>query len=93
MQRYPLFELALTRGANGWHDLHRLPGVHYCSAVENDQAVNLKVMLQQEEAVGSVVQEVLSGGSRILSLNKVEPTLEDVFVNLVGHQPSPGERP
>jgi ABC-2 type transport system ATP-binding protein len=28
---------------------------------------------------------VVSGGSHILSLKKVEPTLEDVFIELVGH--------
>ena len=27
----------------------------------------------------------MRGGSRIVSLKKVEPTLEDVFVELVGH--------
>ena len=32
-----------------------------------------------------MVQEVLRGGSRILTLKKVEPSLEDVFVQMVGH--------
>ncbi len=70
---------------NGWHHLGRLPGVHHCSCAEGPTSVDLKVTLKEEAVVGSVVQEILSGGSRILSLKKVEPTLEDVFVELVGH--------
>ena len=43
----------------------------------------------------SLVQSLVTQGGRILSLKKVEPTLEDVFIELVGHgladeeQPSP----
>jgi ABC-2 type transport system ATP-binding protein len=88
VQRYPTFEMALTPGGpgcNGWHHLNRLPGVHHCATNEGPVSVDVKVALHEEAAVGAVVQEVLSGGSRILSLKKVEPTLEDVFVDLVGH--------
>ncbi len=85
VQRYPIFEMALTNGANGWHGLGRLPGVHNCTHVEHDASVDVKVALEEEAAVGAVVQEIVNGGSRILSLKKVEPTLEDVFVEVVGH--------
>ncbi len=87
VQRYPIFEMALTScgQTNGWHELDRVPGVHQFSYVESPTTVDLKVALEEEAAVGSVVQEIISGGSRILSLKKVEPTLEDVFVELVGH--------
>ncbi len=81
LQRYPIFELSLTPGTNGWHELDRLPGVHQWSSDEGP----VSVALEEEAAVGLVVQQVLSGGSRILSLKKVEPSLEDVFVELVGH--------
>jgi ABC-2 type transport system ATP-binding protein len=86
VQRYPLFQIAVTHGANGWHELDRLPGVRRFTASEQVNQVDLKVALEEETVVGSVVQEVLNGGSRILSLTKVEPTLEDVFVGLVGHE-------
>jgi ABC-2 type transport system ATP-binding protein len=85
VQRYPIFELALTSGANGYHALSRLPGVHTCTFAEGPTTVDVKVALEEEAAVGAVVQQVVNGGSRILSLKKVEPTLEDVFVELVGH--------
>jgi ABC-2 type transport system ATP-binding protein len=87
VQRYPTFELAVASrpGANGWHELGRLPGVHQCTSVEHAASVDVKVALKEEAAVGSVVQEIVNGGSQILSLKKVEPSLEDVFVELVGH--------
>jgi ABC-2 type transport system ATP-binding protein len=85
VQRYPIFELALTPGANGWHELGRLPGVHQCTSEPGPSSVDVKVALQEEAVVGSVVQEIISGGSRILSLKRVEPSLEDVFVEVVGH--------
>jgi ABC-2 type transport system ATP-binding protein len=85
VQRFPIFEMALTPGTNGWHRLDRLPGVRQCSSAEGPTSVDLKVALQEEGVVGSVVQEVISGGSQILSLRRVEPSLEDVFVELVGH--------
>ncbi|MBV9125310.1 MAG: ABC transporter ATP-binding protein [Planctomycetes bacterium] len=85
VQRYPIFEMALTSGANGWHDLDRLPGVQQCTFAEGPTSVDLKVTLREEGVVGSVVQEIVNGGSQILSLKKVEPTLEDVFVEMVGH--------
>jgi ABC-2 type transport system ATP-binding protein len=91
VQRYPLFEITVTPGANGWHDLDRLPGVKRCLVSEGPTAVELKVVLREERAVGSVVQELLAGGSHILSLKKVEPTLEDVFVGLVGRTLNPSE--
>jgi ABC-2 type transport system ATP-binding protein len=91
VQKYPIFELALTPGLNGWHELNQLPGVHQCTYVESPTSVDVKVSLAEEAVVGSVVQEVVSSGSRILSLKKVEPTLEDVFIELVGHRLKPGE--
>jgi ABC-2 type transport system ATP-binding protein len=93
LQRYPLFEIALAPcgGTNGWHELSLLPGVHHCASRERPDLVDLKVALDEEAAVGSVVQQVVRGGSRILSLKKVEPTLEDVFVDLVGHALVPEE--
>jgi ABC-2 type transport system ATP-binding protein len=85
VQRYPIFQLALTPGANGWQEIGGLPGVHQCTSTEGPTSVELKVALEEEAAVAAVVQKVVTGGARILSLKKVEPTLEDVFVELVGH--------
>jgi ABC-2 type transport system ATP-binding protein len=85
VQKYPLFELSLAPGTNGWADLGKLPGVHQSTTATTPTTVELKVSLEQEPAIGAVVQNLVSSGAHILTLRKVEPTLEDVFIELVGH--------
>jgi ABC-2 type transport system ATP-binding protein len=70
--------------------LARLPGV--LSAVRADgetdgagaSSVALKVALADDSALTSVVTAVAERGSQLVGLQKSEPSLEDVFVALVG---------
>jgi ABC-2 type transport system ATP-binding protein len=93
VQRFPIFELSLAPGANGVAEVGRLAGVHQATRSETPTTVELKVALEEESAIGAVVQTVATRGGRILTLKKVEPTLEDVFIELVGHGLDDGERP
>lgn len=86
VQERPIFELSLAPGANGIADVSGLPGVHQATRTETPTTVELKVSLHEEPAIGGVVQRVADGGARILGLKKVELTLEDVFIELVGHR-------
>ena len=45
-----------------------------------------KDQLERRTGDRCVVQAVVQSGAKILSLKKVEPTLEDVFVQLVGRR-------
>ena len=87
VQKYPLYELTLApgAGADGWADVANLPGVHQSTATTTPTTVELKVSLFEEPAIGAVVQSLVTAGGHILSLKKTEPTLEDVFIELVGH--------
>ncbi|HVK12245.1 MAG TPA: ABC transporter ATP-binding protein [Gemmataceae bacterium] len=85
VQEYPMFELSLAPSANGVAEVGSLPGVHQATRTETPTTVELKVALEEEPAIGSVVQKVVAGGGKVLTLRKVEPTLEDVFIELVGH--------
>jgi ABC-2 type transport system ATP-binding protein len=85
VQKYPLFELSLAPGTNGWAQLGKLPGVHQSTTATTPTTVEVKVSLEEEPAIGAVVQNLVSSGAHILTLRKVEPTLEDVFIELVGH--------
>ncbi len=87
VQKYPLYELTLSPGsaAESWAGIGKLPGVHQSTATTTPTTVELKVSLVEEPAIGSVVQSLVTAGGHILSLKKVEPTLEDVFIELVGH--------
>ena len=85
VQKYPLYELSLAPGTNGWDAVEKLPGVHQSTATTTPTTVELKVSLLDEPAIGAVVQSLVAAGGRILTMKKVEPTLEDVFIELVGH--------
>ena len=85
VQQYPIFELSLSPGANGVVEVAKLPGVHQATRAETPNTVELKVSLSEESAIGGVVQRVVGDGGKILTLKKVEPTLEDVFIELCGH--------
>jgi ABC-2 type transport system ATP-binding protein len=85
VQRYPLFELNLTPTGNGRPAIEQLAGVHQATFRETETGIELKVSLHEEAAIGSVVQRIIESKARILTLKKVEPTLENVFIELVGH--------
>ena len=85
VQQHSIFEIAVTPGEENLAAIGDLPGVHSLSVEAKPTSIELKVALEKEPVIGAVVQRVLSGGSHILTLRKVEPTLEDVFIELVGH--------
>jgi ABC-2 type transport system ATP-binding protein len=83
VQRYPVFELSLAAAGDAWHTLESVSGVKRCTANEAPTSIDLKITLEEESAVGAVVQHVIADGGRILALKKVEPSLEDVFATLI----------
>jgi ABC-2 type transport system ATP-binding protein len=93
VQRESIFRLELDRLDAGSVALARLPGV--VSAVpasangrsdpdEARQTVTVNVVLEDDSALGGVVAALTPMGSHIVALAKSEPSLEDVFVELVG---------
>ena len=66
--------------------LKAIPGVKNFSSTADGGAslVNLTFILEDESAVSDIVSEVVSQGSKIHYLQKSEPTLEDVFISMVG---------
>ncbi len=85
IQKHPLFEIAVTPSANGPMKLGEIAGVHQATETAGPISIDLKLSLDEDAVIGAVVQRIVESGSRILSLRKVEPTLEDVFIELVGH--------
>lgn len=84
LQRYPRFDIVVPDDGNH-RDLTHIAGVRECLAEPHLSGTLLKLTLDEEPVVGAVVQQLLAQGSRILSLTKVECTLEDVFIHIVGH--------
>jgi ABC-2 type transport system ATP-binding protein len=88
VQRESIFRLELDRLDGGAVSLARLGGVVSAAlAADTDaeaQRVIVNLVLEEDSALGGVVSALAGIGSQILALRKSEPTLEDVFVELVG---------
>ena len=64
--------------------LTSVPGIRKATHSETDGRATLEVILEHEHAIGGVVNAIERRGVSLLALTKREPTLEDVFVHLVG---------
>ncbi|OGO57575.1 MAG: hypothetical protein A2V85_10360 [Chloroflexi bacterium RBG_16_72_14] len=88
IQRESIFRLELDHLDGGAARLARLPGVVSAAlAADSDaeaQRVVVNLVLVEDAALGAVVTALGGLGSQILALRKSEPTLEDVFIELVG---------
>ncbi len=94
VQRESIFRIELDRLVGGPTALARLPGVVSATAATAAQAggttgdprqtVEVNLVLVEDAALGGVVGALGGLGARILALRKSEPTLEEVFVELVG---------
>lgn len=94
LQKQPVFEISVSGIAGrSIDDLERTPGVIRVTGEPDESGTNyrLKFILEDEPVIGSVVTALTSLNARILSLQKNEPTLEDVFVKLVGRSLSSEE--
>jgi ABC-2 type transport system ATP-binding protein len=85
VQQHAIFEITVTPGDDHLEAIRNLSGVHSLTLEAKPTSIDLKVALVDEPVIGAVVERILAGGSHILTLRKVEPTLEDVFIELVGH--------
>ncbi|HSF83010.1 MAG TPA: ABC transporter ATP-binding protein [Anaerolineales bacterium] len=61
-----------------------LPGVRKVTHRPQDGFATLELILEQDDVLGSVVTLMTANNIHILNFQKREPTLEDVFVDLVG---------
>ena len=89
VQRESIFRVELDRLDGGPASLAGLPGVLKATAAVDEgeserQTVAVNLVLADDSALGAVVGAVGGVGATILGLRKSEPTLEDVFVELVG---------
>ncbi len=71
-------------GGAAW--LADVPGVRRADATDVDGATQLRLELADDGAIAAVVQALAARERAILSLEKREPSLEDVFVKIVGQR-------
>ncbi len=80
------FQITTERLDGQMETLSCLPGVLGCQASQVDAGTELRLTLADDGVIALVVGSLTSQGKRILGLQKVEPTLEDVFVETVGRR-------
>ena len=85
LQREALFEITVS-SLNGLSasTLERLPGVRKATRQAVGELTRLGFSLQEDAALAGVINLLTESNVKIMRLDKHEPTLEDVFVNLVG---------
>jgi ABC-2 type transport system ATP-binding protein len=93
LQEDILFEIR-TSPLNGLNaqSMEALPEVHSASISEVEGGAVLKLALLEESALAAVINALTDRNIKIMQLNKHEPTLEDVFVQLVGHSIEEAEK-
>ncbi len=88
LQREAIFKLKVVplghRPPNREDMLEAVPGVRQVTVTEGDGVTELTLILESEDALARVLEHVKQRGSSMIALEKREPTLEDVFIDLVG---------
>ncbi len=86
LQRDALFEITVgaLNGLTAFQVGEASPASAKCTDRESGELNVLNFILNEEAALAGVMNKLTESGVRIVRLDKHEPTLEDVFVNLVG---------
>jgi ABC-2 type transport system ATP-binding protein len=85
LQRDAIFRLEVSPlNGMGVGSLEALSGVKQLIHSELDDRAVLEFILSEEHVLGAVINTLSEDDIQIINFQKREPTLEDVFVNLVG---------
>jgi ABC-2 type transport system ATP-binding protein len=81
-----VYHIEVPMSPNGMDEYEKVNGVQQFAYEHKTHSgtTKLKFILKDESAISSVTEFLSKNGSRIISLSKMEPSLEDVFVALVG---------
>ena len=85
LQREAIFRLRIAELADARPVIGRLPDVSHLAQTERDDGVEVDAILAHDSALTQVLASIEAAGGRLVSLEKREPTLEDVFLHTVGH--------
>jgi ABC-2 type transport system ATP-binding protein len=55
-------------------------------SVSQENSTNVRLIARGDDAFDSVIDAVRSKGGKIASIENIQPTLEDVFLHLTGHE-------
>jgi ABC-2 type transport system ATP-binding protein len=84
LQRDAIFRLQLDYLPDGAEPVCTIEGVQECTVRHFQDRTELSLILKAENVLAEVINRLSAQHASLLSLEKREPTLEDVFVKLVG---------
>jgi ABC-2 type transport system ATP-binding protein len=89
LKRLVRTDTTLTLTTTGMRDVagfDNIPGIGNFSSSDDPEkgTTTLRFIVEDESSISDIVSNILAKGSKIVSLQKTEPTLEDVFIKLVG---------
>lgn len=86
LQQDAIFSLEVSQlNGLGMDAIESLPGVKQVIHHQLERGAKLELILEEEPVLGEVFNTLTTRNVRIMNLQKREPTLEDVFVDLVGY--------
>ncbi len=93
LQNEAIFTLRISPIQNTLQgQLEKISGVRRLTYQAGEDAAILEFALQDEKALAELIGRLTEEGIQLQNLEKREPSLEDVFVHLVGHSMEEAER-
>ena len=85
LQKETILHIEINLTDDNLQHFSQLPGVQKFASEHkhNIGRTELKFILENDSAISQVTQALSNNGSKIISLSKTEPSLEDVFMALV----------
>ncbi len=82
----PSWKIEITPNLQKIETVKSIPGVVGVSETSNIETgvTTLKLVLEDESVMSDLLSKIRENGSKVLSMGKAEPTLEDVYISLVG---------
>lgn len=82
----PSWKIEISPNLPNLETVKTIPGVVGVSETNNIETgvTTLKLVLENESAMSDLLSHINGNGSKVLGMAKAEPTLEDVYISLVG---------
>ncbi len=82
----PSWKIEITPNLQKLESVKTIPGVVGVSESDNIETgvTTLKFVLEDESVMSDLLSKIGENGSKVLNMAKAEPTLEDVYISLVG---------
>ena len=66
--------------------IESIKSLNCADSVTQEDETHLKILVHGDEAFDNIIDAIRSKGGKISSMENLQPTLEDVFLHITGHQ-------